>query len=141
VILDAIDQWIIDRFQWVVDLTQRTPQWWVGVMSVLYCLSGPFRAAFGDLGWFTGGAIFLIGVVLYWIHTSPGWVAHLASAYFFRISLTFMMLGFWIGGVLAKNFSVPSFITDVALISIYYFACCKPPKPRKKTQTKLALNT
>lgn len=140
----VIDQWIIDHFQAVVDLTQKSTQWWVATMSVVYALSGPFSSHFGDMPWIIGGFIFLFGFILYYLAIKhPDWTLFLGSAFYGRIILLSMFTAYWVTKVVIGAFDgkdVPTVVVYYSLVCIHYFAACKPPRPRKKTESKLVFN-
>lgn len=135
--LSRIDDWLIEGpYQSVVDLSQRKPEWWARQSLIANLMMAFIRVAVFsvELAWrdyliLTICAACSAGI---WITTlSPAWFAGMGQARFFRLFLVGMAvtrLVALIGGDPVR--SMAGLLNDLALMSVYYFAACKPPRPR-----------
>ena len=147
--IHRLDRWLIDKpYQSIVDLTQRQPAWLVRQCALLTAVTTIMK--FATLG---GSA---------WV-TALGMLALLAIAATTFVHPIFAALGgqFWARAVMLASFAfdavllvlalyvadrIPAsllgriavgVIIDALCASCYYFAACKPPRPRVP-RTKLA---
>jgi hypothetical protein len=143
--IDRIDQWLINCvYQRIVDWSQRDGGWWIretAFLCVVYEVVRLFsryaeiihenRMTFGiclDLAC----AVFFL-----WWAKDKVRIANVGAAKFFRqfliiFSISFIPLDMW-----RYPFDIP---TDIIFVSFYFFAACRPPKPREKREIKLAFN-
>jgi hypothetical protein len=140
--LRFLDDWVVNQiFQRLVDWAQKQPRWfgeqcaWAYIAFVL--MRAVYAVSTGDpewLDWFVvGSGLLLGGVLIYasrssWLfallsHSGVGW----RSWWLFWAILD---LSWLISGMLTTTHLIRT-STDVALMACYYFAACKPPKPKE----------
>jgi hypothetical protein len=143
--LERIDQWLIDCvFQRIVDWSQRDGAWWIretAFFSIIYTIIRIAASALGyitDAKTATGLAIdFACAIVFWWWSRDKVRVANLGAAQYMRkFFIVFSCLAIPLD-FLRYPFNIPM---DIIFIAFYFFAACRPPKPREKRETKLAFN-
>lgn len=137
--IEKIDQWLIDHTQNVVDLTGLKPAWWIRWSGIVMVLAAIIRLAFHDMSVLGVIATTLMGSCIVLGSASDAYIAAMGSFPFVRYYLVVATVVTWCLSTLMKQFSVGMLVTDMAWLCAYYFAACKPPRPRKKTQTKTKL--
>lgn len=145
--LERIDQWLIDRvFQPIVDWSQREGAWWVRETAFFCVIYLVIRLVAQYLGYIhdaraAGGIAidFACSAFFCWWARDRVRVANLGTAstmrkFFIVYSVVAVPLDIW-----RYPFNLPS---DIIFMSFYFFAACRPPKPREKRETKpkLAFN-
>lgn len=135
--LSRIDDWLIEGpYQAVVDFSQRQPAWWgrqcsigYAVMSVLCFLVSPDEVPWIRYSFLIAGGLMFARI---WEVTS----AQPIFAGMGRIRLLRLLL--WLGLLLMlhgvstrwRAQALALSVGQVCVLSVYYFAACKPPRPR-----------
>jgi hypothetical protein len=145
--IERIDQWLIDKvFQRIVDWSQREGGWWIRELAFFCAIYSVIRIVAQVLGYtpdarsIVGISIdFLCALMFCWWARDKVRVANLGTAtswrrFFIVFSFISLPLDLW-----RYPFNLPC---DIAFIGFYFFAACRPPKPREKKETKpkLAFN-
>lgn len=131
-----IDAWLIaGPFQTVVDISQRKPEWWAQqsliATLVLECIRQVVFIKPSD--WIAYALLFLGALCLagMWLFTlSPALLAYAGSDRRLRAMLVVLSL-FRIPVLFtAPERAVIGLVCDACYLSFFYFAACKPPRPR-----------
>ena len=143
-----IDQWLIDNvYQRIVDWSQRDSQWWVretaffcmiyAVIRIVFKLTGFDIDLRSYVGVMVDGAC--AGIFWWWARDRMRIVELGTSNGFRRFVLVLAPTLIFID-LIVFPFNLP---TDILFVSFYFFAACRPPRPREKkaTKPKLAFNT
>lgn len=124
-----IDAWIIRHvYQALVDWSQRKPSWWCRQCAAAFmaiCAARYFAGMSSAPAW--GTAAVLLTWASAWAFVGEPYVlAVIGSFSWIRWLLLFL-------GVMtfAVTLNVPGMLGDAAVVSFYFFAACKPPKPRE----------
>lgn len=139
-----LDAWLLRLHQWIVDISQRKPQWWgqqcaiaMGMLCALRFVLDEHPNLIKTVG---TGALLLI--------SGGFWLQALSSAWF----AGFRNVGVWgrifiIGlaagcvlGVLSNELSSAGLAavgSSVATLSFYYFAACEPPAPPRRRESRV----
>jgi hypothetical protein len=146
-IFDNIDSWLINKpYQGLVDWSQKKPEWWMEQCAFILIVASGISHALNPAG-FTGWAIFtfmldmVVAAVFFWYSKMPAAIRAGAM----NQGLRLFMLSLSILGIV-QAFKYPlvkmicDFFYELAFCSVYYFAACEPPTPRKKTEDRLAYN-
>ena len=130
-IYERIDLWLIERvFQPCVDFFQRRPDWWLRQLAGVLLLLSLISAVPADGAPFTGWdalALLLDLLVVTFIYgcgrspTRTAWVGR-AGAGLRMFMLVLLAL---------PHRTALGFAASLVLLACYYFAACRPPKPRE----------
>lgn len=135
-LLARIDAWLIaGPFQTLVDISQRKPEWWAQqsliATLVLECIR--HVVFIKPTGWFAYLLLFvgLLCLGVLWLFTlSPALLAKAGNERGVRAMLVVLSL-FRIPVLFtAPERAVIGLVCDACFLSFYYFAACKPPRPR-----------
>lgn len=133
-----IDKKLLAAHQWVVDASERKPGWWAE--NVAYPITGLHVAPILlrlDSGW-DGVAVLLLlalGACLISAARSESFLATLGADQSIRVIV--LLLIAWDAFRLFVEPSGDRFarlIAGVIMMSYYYFAACKPPRPKNRKQ-------
>lgn len=147
-LLQRLDQWLIDTpYQGLINWSQRQPAWWVEQCAAAIAVCAITEAALKpELGaWEYFGLLLslVLATGFFFYSRLPAVLVHAAkNDRFRRLILALTILG-WaamaISPKLKAGLSALSLASDVLPLSVWYFAACKPPKPREPRK-KLNLN-
>jgi hypothetical protein len=144
--LQRIDARLVaSAYQAVVDWSQRKAEWWVEHAAIAFSVS--MLAEAGVRGWFTQpGHLCLVVVMAVWaavvllsariapealqLLLSPEWVRRACFA-------TTVLSDVLKAVTSPEPLLVLTVANDIAFLSVWYFAACEPPRPRKRTEPKL----
>lgn len=136
-VFHRIDSWLIEGpYQAVVDLSQRKPVWWARQSLVANLVMVCIRAAAfsTEQSWkgYLIPAICAACSAVIWITThSPVAFAATGQQRFFRLFLVVMTVPLLLGLVVGDPArTLAGLLIHIAFMSFYYFAACKPPRPR-----------
>lgn len=129
-------------YQRFVDKVQKKPHWLAeqcGWGQTVCAILRPFLVATPITGmeWFTLGMGLLCGAVLILVarvpailagSTGPGW--RLLWVWMLSVSI----MGLFLRTSAERPELAVRIVSDIFITSFYYFAACRPPKPRKKTE-------
>lgn len=142
-LIERVDLWLLERpYQWLVDASQRKPAWWVEQCAYAFLVFGAADVMMVSKGaaWWRYLMVFLIfiGALSIWLEAKiPSMMARSATAMRWRRFLLVLVSINTPLIVLREALWLPGFAFGLALISSYYFAACKPPRPPER-KTKLA---
>ena len=130
------DAWLIaGPYQAIVDLSQRKPAWWAQQSLIATLVMEGIRQVvfIKPAGWFAYTMLFLVVLCLagMWVFTlSPALLAQAGSDR--RLPAFLVVLSLFRIPVLftAPERAVIGLVCDVCYLSFFYFAACKPPRPR-----------
>jgi hypothetical protein len=140
--MQALDAWMIGKYQSLVNLTQLKPTWWIEQCAFVLLIAAIGIHAIkpdGFIGWGLFDFVLkLTSVTLFfWCAKSSYALEVLNSS-----SLRLMILILSIIGVTSSIILIAldqislkvifEFTYDFAMCSAYYFAACKPPPPRRR---------
>jgi hypothetical protein len=137
--IDAIDQWLIDRHQVLVNWSQRMPAWWIEQCAAVVFISAALRFAMtpthGLGAYFILALDITVSIIFYGFSVAPAILVDLSKKQYLRL----IMLTLSIWGIAASyNYTLGRFcvevIYEVAFTAIYFFAACKPPAPKKESK-------
>lgn len=132
--LSKLDQWLIDRpFQGLVDLMQKDRAWWVeqcayavlitSVGSAMFRVEPAYVLLFGNL---------LVAACFVLSSRMPAALELMGGRK--NVRLAMLVLAVLTAPLLLKHGSAVfwmEMLNGLAFTSVYYFAACKPPKPRE----------
>jgi hypothetical protein len=138
--IERIDAWLIARvYQPMVDLFEKKPQWWVEQCSMALLLSAVMVSMWRDSGsmQYVRLATDVLCAALFVAYARmPVLFEWLAKADFTRRFLLILDLPLMVLILIpTKDYSYAINVADIsnsiAFLSVYYFAACRPPKPRE----------
>jgi hypothetical protein len=139
--IERIDEWLINHiYQPIIDWSQRDGAWWIQQMCTaavifdLVCVlslimeMGIEKRSFFSLGIQIACAVYFV----IWARSKVR-VAMIGTARWFRKFFLVLLPFIMIADVFKFPLNIP---VDLVFMSIYFFAACRPPKPREKRETK-----
>lgn len=131
---NSMDARLLAVFQWLVDLVGRPTSWWAENCAYVLLVGGVLREVLRPVpGWFWWGVIGSLvfatliwgaaraPAVLQWIGRDRFWrfVAVATTIFATLVTLGKGPVDFWL-----------CLLANIGYASFYYFAACRPPKPR-----------
>jgi hypothetical protein len=137
-----IDRKLISIFQWIVDVTERQPAWLVEQTAWAFVTADIVATVLTWHGFLSFiGATLTLAVGTYMIISSriPALLAKNAETDGnFRLwTVAYTIYNFFDLCFHAKIGVAAHLLSSVLLMACYYFAACKPPRPRRRRQTFL----
>jgi hypothetical protein len=142
--LNRIDEFLVNKvYQSIIDWSQKDSAWWVREMAFFGILYTIMRIVCHVLGFdfdtksIVGMVIDILCCVMFYMWSFDRiLMASIGSANWIRKIFMIAIPIFAMIDLKSVPFNIPM---DVIILSSYFFAACRPPTPRKKTQSKLAL--
>jgi hypothetical protein len=149
--MQALDTWVIGKYQSLVNLTQLKPVWWIEQCAFIILLAAIGIHAIkpdGFIGWGLFGFIIKLACVTLFFWCSKSAIAlEVLNSLSLRLVIlvlsiigvtsSIMLIALTRGGLLKEIFE---FTYDLAMCSAYYFAACKPPQPRRRVNKLKLIN-
>lgn len=134
-----IDQKIINAHQWVVDESERQPAWWAEQTAWAFIAADITAAA---LSWENTRDIvvvvlcLIVGTAMIVTARNAALLASLSERMMPHRMTFLALLGYQVYQIVNELTVTRAahLLASVLLLSSYYFAACKPPRPRKRRQ-------
>jgi hypothetical protein len=134
-----IDKHLIAAHQWIVDVSERKPSWWVEQTAWAFIAADIVAAALSwDSYWNILVVVLTLGVgaLMIMMSRNPALLSSSATKAFPSRMVFLLLLGYQIFNFVSKPDAVRAahFLGTFLLTSCHYFAACQPPRPRKRSQ-------
>lgn len=136
--IHAIDAHLVAAHQWVVDATQRQPAWLARQCALLGAVCAVLWPHFTGASLLSAALILVGFLVLAAVSLVPGAAASVGSVTWIRILFLLAVVFDFALLLLIALVVLPADTTrfafsmalDLAWFGYYYFAACRPPRPR-----------
>lgn len=129
----TIDQYVIHLHQQAVDNLQRRPVVLAKAATVLYAAAAAIRVMETEDGVLLGLSL-LCAATMAATNRSESWFASVGSVYWIRVFMLAMLAADTVFNLFKDDINFAGYLMTLSLVSYYYFAACKPPKPPKRKE-------
>lgn len=135
--LNRLDAWLLaGPYQWLIDVSGKKREWWVEQCAYAYLVAGMLDAflTVGSDGkrWLLAGLTMVVALLIFLDAKIPAMMEMTAAMpHLRRLFLVVSCFSIPLRLLEMSPRGAAAAIATLALLSSYYFAACRPPKPRE----------